>query len=438
MVRALGTLVQITDEPDPKTDFDLPICDVLLDLVEQDLLGACALTFSEIAYSFADDILSLATIGARLLWYEGVTPNMTRSPDLVGVSVDAESYLVSLRTAYDILTQAFAHFAAAAGAKGTIPSQSFHDLLKWTRKPGRLDKIDERFRFVTEYFDEFLLLKEMRDRIVHNGYHTNIFTNRTSFRLTLMPGGAAHLRVLRIRQKLQDIADDLVEGKKQKRPIFQRPLLAFLKASTLSLLAFANQMALGIEQLQNRARSKTHVISGVYVPALHHLLSYKQPPVAEKDSPEQHRARVSAWLLLEARDYLGAIEWGYPDGHWWKFLTRFASFFKIPPSISSPVRHESGILLGWHLVFTERDQRFGLSLRDGVLRDANWLAGERGRLAVFAAQAKLTRALLVAQHAGQLEDDSVPEKIPDDFIIEGDPAQAADSAYQALKGRPPP
>lgn len=48
----------------------------------------------QLGHSFGHDVLNLATLAGRLLWYEGVTPDMWRSHDLVAVGVDAETYLV--------------------------------------------------------------------------------------------------------------------------------------------------------------------------------------------------------------------------------------------------------------------------------------------------------------------------------------------------------
>jgi hypothetical protein len=47
--------------------------------------------YEELAESFANDVLNLANLGARLLWHEGVSPDIWRSPDIITVSVDTES-----------------------------------------------------------------------------------------------------------------------------------------------------------------------------------------------------------------------------------------------------------------------------------------------------------------------------------------------------------
>src|SRR5260370_41895981 len=70
----------------------------------------------QLAHSFGRDILNLATLAGRLLWYEGVTPDMWRSHDLVAVAVDAEAYFVMLQQACDIM-------ADVIPTLGTKPSQ---------------------------------------------------------------------------------------------------------------------------------------------------------------------------------------------------------------------------------------------------------------------------------------------------------------------------
>ncbi len=52
-----------------------------------------------LADSFFHDVLNIAALAGRLLWHEGVTPEMWRSHDLIAVSVDAEAYYVMLQSA---------------------------------------------------------------------------------------------------------------------------------------------------------------------------------------------------------------------------------------------------------------------------------------------------------------------------------------------------
>lgn len=88
---ALARLVKVEKLSDLKQQCHVPLCDLLSDLVERNINGPDASTFSQIAHSLAHDLLNLATLAGRLLWYEGVTPDMSRSPDLVAIAVDTEN-----------------------------------------------------------------------------------------------------------------------------------------------------------------------------------------------------------------------------------------------------------------------------------------------------------------------------------------------------------
>lgn len=107
-VRALSTIVELKPgEIINRWYFHLPLTDVLLDLLEKDPQGPDAAKLSRIARAFAHDVLHIATLAGRLFWYEGMTPNMKRSEDLVAISVDTENYLMLLRTACDIVASAW-------------------------------------------------------------------------------------------------------------------------------------------------------------------------------------------------------------------------------------------------------------------------------------------------------------------------------------------
>src|SRR5579862_9369088 len=122
-MRALGKLVEVKlDEELSRHDYYLPIADVLI-AASAASQADYAEHLAELAYSYADDILNLANLASRLLWFEGVTPDLWRSPDLVSVGVDTSSYFVTLQTACDIMADAIATLGAK---KGQAPTESFH------------------------------------------------------------------------------------------------------------------------------------------------------------------------------------------------------------------------------------------------------------------------------------------------------------------------
>lgn len=79
---ALGTTTEISRrEHLSRFEYYLRLADALAN--RQDASGH----LKELTDSFGHDILNLATLAGRLLWYEGVTPDMWRSHDLVAVAV---------------------------------------------------------------------------------------------------------------------------------------------------------------------------------------------------------------------------------------------------------------------------------------------------------------------------------------------------------------
>jgi hypothetical protein len=134
----------------------------------------------------------------------------------VAVGVDAESYL---RTACDIIADAFANFCVEPKKRGQLPKEhgSFRALLFWARKnPQRLR---EEFRFITNHFDWFMELRGFRDKIVHQGFYSNVYTERDFFQFFLMPGGVAELQWLYGGYKEEDHEPD--------QPRFQRVPLCY-------------------------------------------------------------------------------------------------------------------------------------------------------------------------------------------------------------------
>jgi hypothetical protein len=130
----------------------------------------------QLAHSFGRDVLNLATLAGRLLWYEGVTPDMWRSHDLVAVAVDAEAYFVMLQTACDIM----ADVVATLGAKpGQAPSDSFHRLNEWAiRHPWRLKP---EFRLLASRLPWFDQINAVRTKLVHRGADAWVYTERVRF-----------------------------------------------------------------------------------------------------------------------------------------------------------------------------------------------------------------------------------------------------------------
>lgn len=265
---ALSSLITVEKLEDSKQQLYVPLCDVLLDLVETNIDGPDALMFSKTAHSLAHDILNMATLAGRLLWCEGVTPDM-----------------------------------------GAIEKQ-----------------LDVR-------------------------------------------------------------------------------------------------------------RSHTHVLSGVYVPALHHLLAYEQPqPGHLLNEEEMRRRHIAAWHLLKAGDYLSAAERGYPDDFWWRFATHLCDLFTAPPRYVSEAQFARWrLLIDWKFVFQGEEQNVALCLREMVLAEEEWVKGAQVNLDDFAQRAGATGSLLVAREVTTPRNSPTDIALPANFIADADPVRAAERAFAALK-----
>jgi len=99
-------------------EYYLPLSDVLVVLAKP-ATGAGAPHYEELAESLANDVLNLANLAARLLWLEGVSPDIWRSPDIITVSVDTESYFIMLQSACDVMVDVITTFGAVK--KGQVP-----------------------------------------------------------------------------------------------------------------------------------------------------------------------------------------------------------------------------------------------------------------------------------------------------------------------------
>ena len=130
----------------------------------------------ELARSFGYDVLNLAVLAGRLLWSEGVTPDMWRSHDLISIGVDVEAYYVMLQCACDIMADVVATLGAK---KGQAPSESFHKLNQWALR-NRV-RLALEYRVVAATLPWFDKINSQRTEIVHRGKKYHMATDRVSF-----------------------------------------------------------------------------------------------------------------------------------------------------------------------------------------------------------------------------------------------------------------
>jgi hypothetical protein len=243
-MRALGTTIEIDRrEPLSRFEYYLHLTDALSNC--PDPSGH----LKELSDSFGHDILNLATLAGRLLWYEGVVPTTRRAYEVVAVSVDSEAYFVMLQTACDIMADVV---STLGGVVRSTPFESFHNLNQWAlRNPGR---VKPGFRFLVGRHAWFDQINGIRTKLVHRGGDSWIYTDRARFHWDIM-----------------------FPGKRVGPGTFLLSLLQRLTGSALEFSKILAETVMPRMKLQ-QLPTKT-VISGAYVPALHHLLEkYKVPP----------------------------------------------------------------------------------------------------------------------------------------------------------------
>jgi hypothetical protein len=296
----------------------------------------------ELSDSFSHDILNLAVVASRLLWYEGVTPEMWRSHDLITVGVDAESYFVMLQSACDIMADVIA--TLGAGKKGQVPWESFHRLNEWAIKnPKRL--VDSYQPLIGRHLPWFSEINDVRTKLVHRGALVWVYTERVTFEWDVFSN---------------------VPGSKVKR---ERYLLSSLKSLTQEMLGFSEALAAQVETEEERIKqSQKRVIEGVYVPALHHLFRYETPHKSE-------HLLLIAHCLLACGGYVEASYIGYPDGFWWQVVLTLAE--RATNGLVSADIHvnPSGRVNDCKFVFSAGSKQYGFIACDKGNGGRAWLEG---------------------------------------------------------------
>jgi hypothetical protein len=206
-----------------------------------------------------------------------------------------------------LLAEITVEVAVDPGMKGQVPSGSFDELARWVRdNPGR---IDPGFHFLAQELEWFDELHGIRTNLAHRGYDMLIYTDRVRFSFFTAPFGQIETRLLR--------EDRGLPARSDRHTL--TPLLPFVKTLSQSMLRVSDQIApASLARLGLHAPSKTHALCGVYVPALHALDLY-DPPV------ESPRLNIIAECLQKFEEYLTASKFGFPDGYWWHFSSRFQS-----------------------------------------------------------------------------------------------------------------
>jgi hypothetical protein len=384
-MRALGLLVDV-DPTDELTRFDyyLPLANVLMHMASAPHHEGVHL--EELAHSYAHDILNLSNLASRLLWFEGITPDIWRSHDLVSVDVDTSSYFVTLQTACDIMADAIATLGTS---KGQAPTESFHSLTEWVkRNPNRLA---QEFRSIGGHLPWFEEINSVRTKLVHRGGDIWIYTDRTRFHW------GVHLHPLPKKPQAvrpeAEVAASAQGTEPTRRRIKDRGfLLSDLRRLTRSLLSFSARLARCITRHQDLTSvPRKYVISGAFVPALHHIVRYYEPPKVSTS------LNLHAKCLATCGDYATAAYLGYPKGFWWRFLTAIAEGLATAPEISIIPIRTNDVVHDAKLVFSCKGRRCGVILCDKLDSNARWVSEASESARKFAADHVLERTVFVAE-----------------------------------------
>lgn len=335
----------------------------------------------ELARAFGNDVLNLAVLAGRLLWCEGVTPEMWRSHDLIAVGVDVEAYYVMLQCACDIMADVVATLGAR---RGQAPWESFHKLNQWAlRNPGRLAP---KFRIVAADLPWFDKINSRRTAIVHRGERFGTATDRVTFN-----GGG---------------------------------LLPLLRDLTEAMLDFSEQLGRIVFPEEERKRfPEKRIIDGVYVPALGHLLNKYRVP---RESP---RLKLAAKCLLGCGGYVEAAFIGYPDGYWWRVLLTISRALNVAPSAVNIPVNIGGEVEECVFVFSSNGMSCAFIGYEQI--EPNWLEYITKRAMQLQTAYNVERlAIIVRKVEGEAPDDSTDRKVQ--LIICDDPTEAADTFMKVV------
>lgn len=395
-MRALGSTIEICRRnPLSRFDYHLHLTDALSYC--PDSSGH----LRELAQSFGHDILNLATLAGRLLWYEGVVPTTRRAHEIVAVSVDSEAYFIMLQTACDIMADVI--FTMGGVARST-PFDSFHQLNQWAlRNPSR---VAPGFRFLVSRHAWFDQINGVRTKLVHQGGDSWVYTDRARFHWDITFHGK------------------MFPGKKVRLGIYLLELLQRLTGSALEFSKILAEAVMPRHQLRHLAQ-KT-VISGAYVPALYHLLE-------KYEVPGRCGKLTNAKCLAMCQDYVDAACLGYPDGFWWQFLLRLSEKLGAEPGIDPTSRVHSDVPFDCKFIFASEGATYGVIACDEINCAAEWFKGALESADKFSATHELSRVVLV----GRSHDERLPAFLPDStvaVIVHRNPTIAAERAGVSLKG----
>ena len=328
-MKALAELVELNPQESlSRFEYRLPLAEALV-RAGSARNDPCGKQLDELARSFSNDILNLAALAGRLLWYEGVTPERWRSYDLVSASLDVEAYFVMLQTACDIMASVIALLATK---KNQAPSDSFHALNEWARR--NPERLLPQFRIVAKRMSWFNEINGVRTQLVHRGKRVWVSTDRRRFQWT-------------IRGSQTSNQDGHLKSPK-------RFLLTDLRRLTQLMLNFSEKLAAIVNTGTRKTISKKLVLSGVSVPALAHLLRLYKPP------SNSEILLFNARCLLACGAYVPASYLGYPDRYWWRLVIRMCEYFGLAPEFLMVPVNIDGRVNNCSFVYSDSTELYGI------------------------------------------------------------------------------
>lgn len=219
--RALGTIVETYAEMEPATSLHCGLLDYYDHWSEIDpRLDAHHGRLSPGADVFGHDLVNIATYVNEILGWLPAN-RIQLPPSVVCVAGMTESFLVSIRSAYDAVAMALAYVASEK--PGQAPDGSLRALFVWAQRH-KLRVRPSVLELLTKDHDEFWDVRTFRDHIVHRGAHANIHCDGRQFNLwlyskdgwvthePLLPLLARHLKYLfEFADEAAEIINDVIE-----------------------------------------------------------------------------------------------------------------------------------------------------------------------------------------------------------------------------------
>jgi hypothetical protein len=215
--------------------------------------------------------------------------------------------------------------------------------------------------------------------------------------------------------------------------------MPFLKRATQGALDLSKKIAEVVAAQKGHTPSRTHVLNGVYIPALQHMLSYEEPS-REITEDEKRRRKIKAWHLWNAGDYLNSVDLGHPGGFWLPFAVHIEELFDTRPfHVGKPIHpqcRDGEALIDWHFHFEKSGRRYVVLLRDGIFYTTEGLKQSKNDFREFRQRIDNANVVVVSDVT------RAPRKLTQDEIFEGlildtDPIGAAKRAFAALTGSEP-